>query len=103
MFIELGAMARFSDDAMRKADVIRGDHMFVGLNCLRAGQSQRVHSHAGADKFYLVLSGRVTIRIADDVRTADAGTLAWAPAGVPHGIERAEEDAVVVVGMAPGP
>jgi quercetin dioxygenase-like cupin family protein len=41
--------------------------------------------------------------VGDRVLDAGAGDLVWAPAGTPHGIERAIERSVVLVTMAPAP
>ncbi len=102
-FSHLPALALFDPGAMTKVDVARGDTLFAGLNCLEPGQSQRTHAHAGADKFYLVLSGKARMRVADEVRDAGAGTLVWAPAGVPHGIDEALERTVILVALSPPP
>jgi mannose-6-phosphate isomerase-like protein (cupin superfamily) len=100
---DAAAVAAFSPDKMTKQDCFRSEHLFLGLNCLRRGQSQPTHTHATADKFYLVLSGKA--RIAIGSKSLDVGPrgVAWAPAGVPHGIEEALEDSVIVVGMSPPP
>jgi quercetin dioxygenase-like cupin family protein len=55
------------------------------------------------DKFYLVLSGKARIAVGGETRELGTGGLAWAPAGVPHGIEIALEDSVILVTMAPAP
>src|SRR5438552_15026112 len=55
--------ARFSDAKMTKLDCFRSDRLLIGLNCFEPGQEQTVHTHAGADKFYLVVAaeGRVPV------------------------------------------
>lgn len=88
---------------MAKIDCFRSDRLFVGLNCLEPGQAQRAHVHADADKFYFVVSGKARMIVGDRVLDAGAGDLVWAPAGTPHGIERAIERSVVLVTMAPAP
>jgi hypothetical protein len=57
-FRRMAAAAVFGADKPGKADLFAGRHLFVGINCFEPGQTQRVHTHAGADKFYLVVSGR---------------------------------------------
>ena len=86
-----------------KADLFRGDRLFVGLNCFEAGQAQKVHAHAGADKFYLVLSGRARLTVGSETREAGPGTVIWAPAEVPHGVDEALERTVMLVAIAPPP
>lgn len=95
--------AAFRADKPVKADLFRGAAMFVGLNCFEAGQTQAVHSHGGADKFYLILSGNASMIVGDETRDAGPGTLVWAPAGVPHGVARAHQQTVMLVGIAPPP
>ena len=102
-FFEPLALASFHAGMATKADIVRGGALFLGLNCFEAGQSQPVHSHGGADKFYLVLSGNARMIVGDHTRDAGAGTLVWAPADVPHGVEAAHERTVMLIGIAPPP
>jgi quercetin dioxygenase-like cupin family protein len=102
-FFVPAARAVFHRDQPAKADVVRGEALFLGLNCFEPGQSQAVHAHAGADKFYLVLSGNARMIVGDETRDAITGTLIWAPANVPHGVTRAHERTIMLVGMAPPP
>ena len=95
--------AQFRSDQFAKQDLARGGRLFVGLNCFEPGQSQAVHSHGDADKFYLVLSGSARMRVGDEVRDAAPGTLVWAPLGVPHGVEAAHQRTVMLVAIAPPP
>ena len=97
------ALASFNADRMTKQDCFRTDRLFLGLNCLARGQSQRTHAHDGADKFYLVLSGKARITIGTDTTVLGPAGIAWAPAGVPHGVDEALEDSVLLIGMAPSP
>lgn len=102
-FLTLDNFARFDPAASTKADVARGAQLFAGLNCFEAGQGQRVHAHAGADKFYLVLRGKARMSVGDQVAVAAAGDLVWAPADVPHGVLEALERTVMLVALAPPP
>lgn len=97
-----GAIAFNSAKGM-KADLFRGARLFVGLNCFEPGQSQALHTHGGADKFYLVVSGKARMRVGEEVREVGAGTVVWAPADVPHGVETALERTVMLVAIAPPP
>ncbi len=99
----LPARARFSPGKMTKVDCFRTDRLLAGLNCFEAGQEQKVHAHAGADKFYLVISGKARFVIGDETVEARSGDLILAPEGVPHGVERALEKTVVLVVIAPAP
>ena len=102
-FFDPAWLAQFDPARMTKIDLARGEHIFLGLNCLEPGQSQKVHAHAGADKFYLVVSGKARITVGAETREVGPGALVWCPADQPHGIEAAIERTVLVVGMAPGP
>ena len=95
--------ARFSDAKMTKLDCFRSDRLLIGLNCFEPGQEQTVHTHAGADKFYLVVAGKARFAVGDRTIEARTGDLILAPEGVPHGVERALERTVVLVAIAPAP
>jgi quercetin dioxygenase-like cupin family protein len=95
--------AAFQSGAMTKIDCFRSERLFAGLNCFEPGQSQAIHTHAGADKFYLVLSGKATFVVGSERVSAGGGDLIVAPAGVPHGVERADERTIVLIAMAPPP
>ena len=93
--------ATFRADSMTKVDCFRSEHLLVGLNCFEPGQAQAVHTHAGADKFYVVLSGKATFVVGSTNISAGPGDLIPAPAGVPHGVARADEPTIVLIAMAP--
>jgi quercetin dioxygenase-like cupin family protein len=102
-FIPAAAAARFDAAKAAKADLARGEQLFVGLNCFEPGQSQHRHAHAGADKIYFVVSGKARMTVGDETRIAEAGTVVWAPADVPHGVDEALERTVMLVAIAPPP
>jgi quercetin dioxygenase-like cupin family protein len=102
-FREIAGISSFRADAATKADLFRGGSLLVGLNCFEPGQTQRIHTHPGADKFYLVVSGRARMTVGDETRDAGPGTVVWAPASVPHGVAEALERTVLLVGIAPPP
>lgn len=95
--------AAFRDDKATKVDLFRGGALFLGLNCFEPGQSQSIHVHAGADKFYLIVSGNASMTVGDETFDAGPGTLIWAPADVVHGVVRAHERTVMLVGIGPPP
>jgi quercetin dioxygenase-like cupin family protein len=102
-FLKPADAARFDAAKATKADVAHGGQLFLGLNCFEPGQSQHVHTHAGADKFYLLVSGKARMTVGGETQVAEAGMLVWAPADVPHGVEEALERTVMLVGIAPPP
>ena len=102
-FIATSDQARFDSVVATKVDLCLSDRLFAGLNCFEPGQSQRVHTHAGADKFYVILSGKARMTVGDETGVAEAGTVVWAPADVPHGVVEALERTVMLVAIAPPP
>jgi quercetin dioxygenase-like cupin family protein len=102
-FRSVEARQRFAADRPTKSDLFAGRQLFVGLNCFEPGQTQPVHVHAGADKFYLVVSGRARMTVGVETEEAGPGTVVWAPAHVPHGVAEALERTVLLVGIAPPP
>ena len=102
-FQQLAAVTAFSPEKATKADLFTGDRLFAGVNCFEPGQGQKTHVHAGADKFYLVVSGRARMTVGEETREAAAGTVVWAPADVPHGVAEALERTVMLVAIAPPP
>lgn len=100
----LAAQRRFSPEKMQKVPVFTSDKLFFDQYCLLPGQFQKVHSHAGEDKVYVVLEGTVMFDIGGEEQEGGPGQAAIARAGVPHGVRNAgEEPAVLLVAMAPRP
>jgi len=95
--------AAYRAAVMTKIDCFRSHRLLVGLNCFEPGQSQAVHTHADADKFYVVLEGKATFVVAEREIEAGPTDLIVAPAGIPHGVAHANERSVVLVAMAPAP
>ena len=102
-FRSIDGAATFAKDKAAKADLFAGQHLFVGLNCFEPGQAQQVHVHAGSDKFYLVVSGKASMIVGDEQRVVTAGTVVWAPADVPHGVDVALARTILLVAMGPPP
>jgi quercetin dioxygenase-like cupin family protein len=100
---QLSDLVSFQSGKAVKADLFRGDRLFLGLNCFEPGQSQASHVHGGADKFYYVVSGRARFTVAGESFEAGAGAVVWAPADLPHGVDQALERTVLLVGIAPPP
>ena len=96
---QVAGLARFVPDRMQKLDCVATDRLLLGLNCFEPGQTQRVHAHGGADKFYLILSGRAKLVVGSEWRDCEAGDLVFAAAGVEHGVEVAYERTVMLVGI----
>ena len=85
-----------------KTTLWQGERVMVGMNCLEPGQTQQVHAHDGADKFYFVLEGEGRFTVGDEQTDAAAGTLVVAPSGIPHGVANtANERLSLLVAIAP--
>lgn len=86
-----------------KTTLWQGEHVMIGLNCLEPNQTQNVHAHEGADKFYFVLEGVGRFTVGEEERSAAAGGLVVAPAGVPHGVTNTGSERLsLLVAIAPG-
>ena len=102
--IEVLASKRFADEKMQKVSLFDTSNCFCDLYCLKPGQSQKPHSHAGADKIYYVLEGEATIQIGDEEQVLGPGRIVLAPTDVVHGVRNASAQALsVLVFMAPNP
>ena len=95
---------RFAEEKMQKVGLFETDRFFFDLYCLKPGQAQKVHTHAGSDKVYYILSGRASVRVGAEQRALTAGQAALASAGEEHGVANAgEEPLTLLVFMAPKP
>lgn len=87
-----------------KATLFESSRLLLGVNCLDAGQTQALHSHAGQDKFYLVHEGRGRFTVGADVFEGGPGDVVWAPADLPHAVTNVGAARLtLVVGIAPAP
>lgn len=78
--------------------------MFCDVYGFEAGQEQRPHAHAGADKIYAVLEGRGIFRVGAEERELGPGAVIHAPSGVEHGVRNNGPDRLtLLVFMAPNP
>src|SRR6185436_6934303 len=89
-------------DKFYKTTLWQGEHAMIGLNCLEPGQTQKVHAHDGADKFYLVLEGTGSFTVGEEHTEAGPGTIVVAPSGIAHGVSNtAGERLSLLVTIAP--
>jgi len=94
----------FSTEKMKKVGLFSSERFFLDLYCLEPGQAQTPHAHAGCDKVYLVMQGRVRVRVGDEEQTLTSGEAALAASGEVHGLANdSAERAVVLTLMAPPP
>jgi quercetin dioxygenase-like cupin family protein len=103
-FSHTNDMKAFAAEKLTKVGLFETDQMFCDLYCLEPGQSQKVHSHRGATKFYFVLEGKASLTIGSETRELGEGDLAWSAPDEEHGLEnRSAERTVLLVAMAPNP
>lgn len=103
-FFDTDAAAEFVDAKMKKVNLYESQRLFCDVYCLKPGQTQKAHTHAGNDKIYYALTGTCHVQIGDETRPLAPGGMAVAPAGLVHGVEnRSGEHATLLVVMAPHP
>jgi mannose-6-phosphate isomerase-like protein (cupin superfamily) len=96
--------AVFLEGKMGKTTLFQSERLLVGLNCFEPGQSHALHTHAGMDKVYHVISGSGRFLLADRELDMEAGVMLVAPEGVPHGIRNSGTERLVVLAiLAPSP
>jgi quercetin dioxygenase-like cupin family protein len=84
--IRLRERATFQADRMAKIALAATPRVLLDLYALEPGQSQKVHTHDGQDKIYVVLEGRGRITVGAEDETLEAGEAIVAAAGTPHGV-----------------
>jgi len=103
-FIDTQQHIRFSSDRLVKANLVENNHFFCDLYCLEPDQEQKIHTHAGATKFYYVVSGTGLFTVGDRIESRGPGSLVLADPGEPHGVLNASaQRLVLLVVMAPNP
>jgi quercetin dioxygenase-like cupin family protein len=94
----------WSAEKMGKATLFQSERILVGLNAFEPGQEHALHSHAGSDKVYQVLSGSGLFLLEDEEIPMQAGVMLVAPEGVPHGIRNTGSGRLLVLAViAPCP
>jgi len=81
-------------------DFLASDKLSVGLAVWPAGSTDRQRPH-NEDEVYYVIIGRAVIRVADQDRPVQAGSLVFVEAHVEHRFHDIEEDLRVLVFWAP--
>lgn len=103
-FLDSTGERRFHADKLQKLNLFETEQMFCDIYCLEPGQAQKVHSHAGATKFYYVVEGRGRFTCGEERADLEPGGVAWSAPGEPHGVENLSEGRLVLlVAMAPNP
>ncbi len=93
-------MAARQESGKLYLEFLRVPALSTGLYVLPAGGEDPQQPHA-EDEVYYVLSGRATIRVAEDDRPVEAGSVVYVPARVPHRFHTIEEELSILVFFAP--
>ena len=95
---------RFSSEKMVKAGIFETERMFFDVYCLEPGQAQKVHTHGGSDKVYLLLEGAAVVTIGAEERALAPEEAALCRAGEAHGVRNdSSARAVLLVVTSPPP
>jgi mannose-6-phosphate isomerase-like protein (cupin superfamily) len=81
-------------------EFIRTHDLSVGVYVLPAGSTDPQGPHT-EDEAYHVVSGRATIRVGDEERPVQAGSVIFVGADVEHGFHDIEEELIVLVVFGP--
>lgn len=98
---ELAALLRqHQNDGGNWSEFLRVPALSVGIYTLPAGSVDPQSPHS-EDEVYYVLSGRAAIRVGDEDRPVQAGSLVYVPAFVDHRFHSIGEDLSILVFFAP--
>lgn len=95
--IRVRERVRFQESGMARVTLASTPRCRVDLYCLRPGQAQELHAHAGQDKVYLGVEGAGRLRVGQDETVLEPGVLVLVPAGVEHGLTNPGDGALVVL------
>lgn len=93
----LQELRRFSAEKMAKNSVFQTARLFYDVYCLEPGQAQKIHTHDGSDKVYLVLDGVAHIAVGGEERDLGANEAVLCPAGVVHGVRNESQERVTLL------
>ncbi len=101
---DVGRVAAFSPEKMKKVGIFDGKHLFCDLYCFEPGQVQKPHTHDESDKVYYVLKGKGLFRVGEEERELGEQQITMAPAGIEHGVRNhGDQRLILLVVMAPNP
>ena len=94
----------FNSEKMKKVGLFDTDNFFCDIYCLEPGQFQKVHSHEGSDKVYMVLQGKGKVTVGSVEKELSENDITLAPSGEDHGVMNdSGEKLVLLVFMSPKP
>ena len=103
-FLRIVDRARFDAAKMQKCNLFASERFLLDVYALEAGQEQKPHAHASADKVYVAIEGAVRVRIGAEERALGPGEAAHSAAGIEHALSNpGPARALVLVFMTPPP
>ncbi len=81
-------------------EFLRVPDLSVGLYVLRAGDIDPQSPHT-EDEVYYIVSGKARIKVADEERAVQAGSIVYVAKNVKHKFHSIEDDLTVLVFFAP--
>jgi mannose-6-phosphate isomerase-like protein (cupin superfamily) len=93
-------LAAHADAGTLYHQFLRVPALSVGLYILPAGKPDPQQPHS-EDEVYYVVSGRGQIKVADEDRAVQAGSVVFVAAGVEHRFHTIAEDLTILVFFAP--
>ena len=94
----------FSSEKMKKVSLFDTDNFFCDIYCLEPELFQKVHSHEGSDKVYMVLQGKGKVTVGSVEKELSENDITLAPSGEDHGVMKdSGVKLVMLVFMSPNP
>ena len=96
--------AEFRPEKMGQTTLFESPRLLVGLNAFEPGQVHALHTHAGMDKLYQVISGSGVFLVKDREIPMGVGDVLVAPEGIPHGVKNTGSGRLLLLAvLAPAP
>lgn len=103
-FFDPAALANGGTTPPRKATILGGEHLFLGMNVYDEGDGQPPHTHVHQDKVYIVVEGEGDFTVGTETRRCGPGSVVQAEKGVIHGVVNPGPARLAfLVAMAPPP
>lgn len=93
-------LAQAAANGKRYLEFLRVPDLSVGVYTLAAGEDDPQGPHQ-EDEVYYIIEGRGKIRVGEDVRPVQAGSIVYVAAYTPHKFIEIEEDLRILVFFAP--
>ena len=93
-------LAQASESETAYLEFLRVSDLSMGLYQLRSGERDPQSPH-NEDEVYYVVEGRAKIRVGEELRRVQAGSIVYVAAQVPHKFIEIEEDLQILVFFAP--